>query len=211
MSKLIKYLKSFNRKERFILLEKALDTFRLSDDFRKELGDHLGLAIPDSAYVAMDYQIGWIQMAVYLENNGEVQKDCIPITEEIKGINDNPQDVDLLVAFTEKSVTHLVLIEAKADTPWNYGQLNSKVKRLQSVSPSDTLKLYFVLMSPSRLPDPSRIEWTAWMKKDGDIPYIPLPLPSNLCKITRWNKKKMPKGEYEYYKIERRSKVEGNC
>ena len=204
MSKLIKYLKSFNRKERFILLEKALDTFRLSDDFRKELGAHLRLAIPDCAYVAMDYHIGWIQMAVYLENNDAVQKNCIPITEEIKGINDNQQDVDLLVAFTEESVTHLVLIEAKADTPWNYGQLDDKVKRLQSVPQSDTLKLYFVLMSPKPLPDPNRIERTTWMKEDGDIPYIRLPLPSNLCKITRWNKKKMPKGEYEYYKIEPR-------
>ncbi len=204
MSNLIELLKSFNRKERFILLEKALDTFRLSDDFRKELGDHLGLEIPDCAYVAMDYHIGWIQMAVYLENNGEVQRNCIPITEKIIGINDNQQDVDLLVAFTEESVTHLVLIEAKADTPWDYGQLDGKVKRLQSIPQSDTLKLYFVLMSPRPLPDPNRIEWEAWMKKDGHIPYIQLPLPSNLCKITRWNKRELPKGEYEYYKIEPR-------
>ena len=213
MSGLIEYLKSFNRKERFILLERALgqDTFQLSDDFRKELACclDLGFEIPVGAYVAMDYHIGWIQMAVYLENNGEVQRSHIPITA-VPGVNDNQRDVDLLVAFTENSVTHLILIEAKADTSWDYKQLRDKVRKLkESIFPGAVgktkLRLHFVLVSPKRLGKPKHINWADWMEKNGEVNHIPLCLAPNLHKITRWKEKesKLPRGKYQFYKIER--------
>ena len=67
MSRIIKHLKSFNRKERFILLKRALgpEAFRLDCEFRKELGDEIGVPIPDCAFVAMDYHLDWLQVAMY--------------------------------------------------------------------------------------------------------------------------------------------------
>ena len=216
MSKLIEHLKSFNRKERSILLEKALGstTFQLSDKFRDELKGCLDPDIPDipvCAYVAMDYHIGWIQMAVHLEKHGEVQKSLIPI-KEVPEVNDNQQDVDLLVAFKENSVTHLVFIEAKADTSWDYEQLDSKVKRLTRISDSDHLRLHLVLMSPKR-PDVAKhvciSEWPDWTR-GKDVRHMPLDLAPHLHKITRWdgdNDRQSKDGKfYKIHRVGRRRK-----
>ena len=58
---LIDHLKSFNRRERFILLHRALDfegqSFRLGADFRRELTSCIGCNIPTDAFVAMDYHL----------------------------------------------------------------------------------------------------------------------------------------------------------
>ena len=45
MSTLIEHLRSFNRKERFILLRRTLgrDTFQLDGSFRERLGQELGV------------------------------------------------------------------------------------------------------------------------------------------------------------------------
>ena len=213
MSKLIEHLKSFNRKERSILLEKALGstTFLLSDKFRDELKKCLNIDIPVCSYVAMDYHIGWIQMAIYLAKCGDMPQGLIPTTK-VPGVNDNQRDVDLLVAFTENSVTHLVLIEAKADMSWDHKQLSAKVDKLkESVCPQHgskiRLKLHLVLMSP-KPPDFKRSthirvgEWPDWMKKkDGSFYHMPLHLASHLRKITRCDAGENDNEEGDYYKI----------
>ena len=204
VSQLIEDLKSFNRKERFILLERALgsSTFRLSDDFREDLKNCLGFKIPDCAYVAMDYHIDWIKMAVYLDRNPGKRGDIIRTEEEIEGINKNQQDVDLLVAFTRGSATHLVLIEAKGDTPWSSKQLDSKVNRLRSISPGETLKLHLVLMSPRQVKRIDASEWPDWMKKDGSLNHLPLRLAKHLCKITRCDTKGNKLATGDHYRID---------
>ena len=212
-SKIIENLRMLNRKERFILLKEALgkDTFQLSGCFRKKLKECLGLGfeIPDCAYVAMDYHIDWIQMAIYLANyDGDLGK--IYSRDNIKGIaiggiNKSQRDVDLLVAFVKNAVTHLILVEAKADMPWDYGQLEGKVDQLKSICPiAQSLELHFVLISPNRVWEPKenlyKEEWPCWMKKaDGSLNYLELKLDPDLRKITRW---KMSEGEYKYYKID---------
>ena len=99
MSDLIDHLRSFNRKERFILLREALgeDTFCLDVGFRTRLGETIGEAIPADAFVAMDYHLDWLQMALYL---------AATPAPEWPVLNDglveaNQQDIDLLVAFDE--------------------------------------------------------------------------------------------------------------
>ena len=54
MSALIEHLRSFNRKERFILLREALGSDTLGDAFRRRLGDCIGVPVPADAFVAMD-------------------------------------------------------------------------------------------------------------------------------------------------------------
>jgi len=58
----VEYLRRFNRKERFYLVGWALGRrkFQLDDNFRISMAGKLGLEIPSSAFVAMDYHLNWI-------------------------------------------------------------------------------------------------------------------------------------------------------
>lgn len=137
MSTLIKHLRSLNRKERFILLNEALgaNTFRLENGFRDRLGGLIKTAVPPDAFVAMDYHLDWIQMAIYLLGNPPppgVER-FIPKRNLSEQFNENQEDVDLLVAFPGDATTHLVMIEAKAETGWDRGQLRSKATRLRRI------------------------------------------------------------------------------
>ena len=210
MRNLIGHLSSFNRKERFILLQEACGpkTFQLSKEFRDKLKCCLKLhfEIPSDAYVAMDYHIGWIQMAIHLARRGN---DELVRERDVPGVNDNQQDVDLLIAFTKDSISHLILVEAKADTPWDYEQLSRKVKRLRGVYQEDAdndLKMYFVLISPREIGKSKHIcveEWPCWMRGSEKRPYhIELKLCSSLRKITRCNRDRSPSKDGEYYKVE---------
>ena len=193
MSELITHLQSFNRKERFILLREALgaDTFCLDNDFRERLGNLLGLTVPADAFVAMDYHLDWLQMALYLARTPDPPR---PIPKEAvlgdgqKDINENQMDVDLLVAFDEGATTHLVLLEAKMETGWTNRQMCKKAARLKQIfpdPPATGVRRHFVLLSPN---PPRRLEidtWPDWMKRRDKPVWIPLPKPPDLCKITR--------------------------
>ena len=207
-TKLIEHLAAFNRKERFILLNEALGAFALSSEFREALRQCLKLEfeIPAGAYVAMDYHIGWIQMAIHL-CNAQAKDDPYISASEVQGVNDNQQDVDLLVAFTRDSVSHLVLIEAKADTDWDYEQLSSKVNRLSKrLAESPSLKLYFVLLSPKDIGKSKYVNvgnWPAWMKgANGGHNYMPLTLSRHLRKITRCSEGGKASASGTHYRID---------
>lgn len=70
----IDYLQLLNRKERLHLLREALGetTFRLDERFRTRLQSCLrdsprgAVSIPPDAFVAMDYHLDWIAMALRL-------------------------------------------------------------------------------------------------------------------------------------------------
>ena len=59
MSAIIEYLRSFNRKERFLLVGTALGnpTFRLDSTFSQNLGDRFALEVSSDAFVAMNYHL----------------------------------------------------------------------------------------------------------------------------------------------------------
>lgn len=156
MSRLIEHLRSFNRKERFILLEKALGshTFRLSDKFRDELKECLGLdfPIPSGAYVAMDYHLDWLHVAVHLRKRELPPPNCkleLFDSSKRKIIKGTQEDVDLLVAFERADLHHILLVEAKGDTPWREDQLTSKSKRLRVIfDDAPDISPHFVMVSP---------------------------------------------------------------
>ena len=187
MSALIEHLRAFNRKERFFLLSHALgvSTFRLDNGFREALGDEIGLSIPDDAYVAMDYHLDWLQIALYLADKPEPPE---PIRNEGL-IKANQEDIDLLVAFDGAATTHLVLLEAKMETSWTNKQLKSKAQRLSRIFDDRTRSKFavpsFVLMSPRM---PQRVitdDWPDWMKPGGELQWLELPRPKDLRKVTR--------------------------
>ena len=188
MSDLITHLRSFNRKERFILLHEALGpgTFSLDEGFRERLGGLLGLPIPADAFVAMDYHLDWLQMALYLAATPSPPSP-IPNDDLFEG---NQEDVDLLVACDGPAATHLVLVEAKMETGWTNSQLRSKAERLRRIfgmgrPGTDLATPHFVLASPNR---PERLktdDWPDCMTRAGEPAWMELRRPPSLRKVTR--------------------------
>ena len=190
MSTLIEHLRSFNRKERFILLRRTLgrDTFQLDGSFRERLGQELGVTVPVDAFVAMDYHLDWLQMALYLTERPSTGRPPIenPNHELFEA---NQRDIDLLVAFDDNATTHLVMLKAKVETGWTNRQLDRKADRLCRIfgdpSRTDLAKPHFVLLSPR---EPERIDpaaWPGWMTSGGKPRWMKLPRPEDIRKVTR--------------------------
>ena len=203
MSALIEHLRLFNRKERFILLRHTLgvNMFRLDRGFREGLGGKLGMSVPDDAYVAMDYHLDWLQMALHLAELPAPQE-LIP-NERLIGANQ--QDIDLLVAFDAAASTHIVLVEAKMETGWNNQQLDSKAKRLRRIfgnEPDTTFaKPHFVLMSPRMPQRVTTDHWPDWMRPGGELLWMELPRPKGLRKVTRCRADRTPSAVGRFLRI----------
>ena len=198
----IEYLRLLNRKERFHLLCEALGeaTFRLSECFRTRLQSCVrdsprGVAsIPPDAFVAMDYHLDWIGMALrFAADEPERPRPDLFLPRRIANdglVSGTQQDVDLLVAFPDGATTHLVMIEAKGDTGWRNEQLNRKAERLKWIFSGDRpwthlIAPHFLLMSPTRPMSLTKRGWPSWMKPKGKPLWLPLPLPEDLVKVTR--------------------------
>ncbi len=188
MSALIEHLRNFNRKERFILLREALgaETFTLDAGFRARLGETISVPVPADAFVAMDYHLDWLQMALYLA--ATPSPPCpIPKRDLFEA---NQQDVDLLVAFDGREATHVVLLEAKMETGWTNKQLHSKAERLDLIFGADRPGVslatpYFVLASPKQSEQILVSGWPEWMTRRGAPLWMELPRPPGLQKVTR--------------------------
>ena len=190
MTSLLEYLESFNRKERFFLIGEALGNsdFWLSDDFRTRLGEAFGVAVPADALVAMDYHLDWIHASLHLSLPGVDEEAVHCNTDSIA--TGNQEDLDLLVAFEEGQITHILLIEAKAETGWSKKQMDSKSQRLGNNFGTDGIKYPFVkphfcLMSPRPPQQLNTNTWPSWMSRDGIPIWLPLSVPNNRRKV-RW-------------------------
>ena len=199
-SELISHLRSFNRKERNILLEDALGagTFHLDTGFRERLGSLLGLiapgdaarflgltTIPGDAFVAMDYHLDWLHVALHLVGAAEP----VQVIPKPGGFSATQIDVDLLVVFGVGETTHVVLIEAKSGGGWNNMQLRKKAERLATIfgdTPnSGPISRHFVLLSPHRPQKLATDSWPDWMKPHGRPLWMELQLPPTLRTVTR--------------------------
>ncbi|MYD95212.1 MAG: hypothetical protein F4Y02_16345 [Chloroflexi bacterium] len=184
---LIDALERFNRKERFHLLRHVLGyegwSFRLSDEFREELGRNIGERVPPGALVMMDYHLDWISMAVWLSGQHALPTKQTPALNEGR-VAGNQEDIDLLVAFKSSGTMHIVLIEAKGDTPWNNSQLESKAVRLREIF-GDTIpdgaevRPHFVLMAPKESAAINAGTWPSWMQVAVDR-QMSLPWPMRM-------------------------------
>ena len=191
MSAIIEYLRSFNRKERFPLVGTALGKLdcQLDSAFSQRLGDIFAVKVPSDVFVAMDYHLDWIYASAYLSQEGVSAPDKHPNTAGI--ISGNQEDVDLIVAFDTDETTHVIMLEAKAETGWTNKQMDSKANRLRTIfgKEGDTfhqLRPHFGLMSP-RTPRRLRTDcWPSWMRSpEGGPMWMKLALPPGLRKLTR--------------------------
>ncbi len=197
MSRLIEHLRSLDRKERFAVLRDALgfhpEAPRLDEGFREKLATCIGRPVPAYAFLAMDYHLDWIRLALYLAENLHIQPETPFSIRRFDDFSENQEDVDLLAAFEANDdsrwVTHLVLIEAKY-LPWSNPQLKSKATRLGGIfgatgNGHTAVSPHYVLMT-GRRSDKIRTEcWPEWAKK-GEEPFwleyeLPRRLEANRC------------------------------
>ncbi len=209
MSAFIDYLRSFNRKERFLLVGRALGNrdFQLGKSFRQQLGDRFALDVPSNAFVAMDYHLDWIYASAYLSQEGVNASGVHPNAAGL--VSGNQEDVDLIVAFDAGETTHLIMLEAKAETGWTKKQTDSKVKRLTAIFGKESntfpqLQPRFGLMSPRQ---PSRLKadyWPSWMRSpEGGPLWMKLAFPPGRRKPTRWdNDSDKQSKNGDYFKVE---------
>ncbi len=211
MSNFIEHLKSFNRKERYWFLREVVgeSAFKLDDKFRKRLGSLIGVGVPEDAYVAMDYHLDWIALALHLAEYGDSGQPILK--QEIRAgeqINTNQMDIDALIAFGEGAKTRLVLLEAKMETGWNNPQLQAKVDRLKEIFGhgdhvfDNSVEPHLVLISPSESAGLITSDWPHWMRNPTDRPYwMELPRPQSLRKATRSDAKRIPNKGGRYLNI----------
>ena len=190
MMTLIERLESFNRKERFFLIGDALgnQSFQLSDDFRTRLGTAFGIQPPSNTFVAMDYHLDWIHASLFLALPGNDEEGVHLNTETVA--TGKAEDVDLLVAFEEGDITHLLLVEAKAETSWTNKQTLSKAERLNRIFGTDGKKYprvepHFGLMSPNPPRQLMPHLWPRWMTRDGKPIWFELKMPTGRRRVMR--------------------------
>jgi hypothetical protein len=157
--------------------------FKLDSLFRRELSEKFGVAIPDNAFVAMDYHLNWVYAAAALSFGNPVRDRVY----ENKGmvIDGTQEDVDLLVTFEDASgLTHLIMLEAKGVIAFNNSQFQHKIKRFKSIFGENgdrwpKVKPYFGLVSP-REPKGLRYELCpSWLKVGDKIPWFKMSIPED--------------------------------
>ncbi|MFM4941642.1 hypothetical protein ACEUC3_00120 [Aeromonas bivalvium] len=186
-NRLIETLKSFNRKERFYLIGQMLGNpeFRMNDNQLYEISDLIGLTIPRKYFAAMDYHLDWIYASLYLTKNNSkscvernfIEENGIETDYQISGTQ---EDVDFLLAFVdEKKITHLVMIEAKGDSYFSNGQLDSKNKRFKAIFGNENtwpnVRPHFIICSPKK-PQKISIEEPAYFifNNKSELAWFPL-------------------------------------
>ena len=187
MPDLIELLESFNRKERHFLVAQTLGSFELSDHFRRELGQAVGIRIPAGAYAAMDYHLDWLAAALVAFHSEGSRKPFGNSDHEIRG---NQEDVDLLVAFKAGDKYHILLVEAKGDTPWSNEQMLSKSCRLKGIfgdkeNNYQGVAPHYCLMSPRRPQRLDTSQWPDWMKRNGQYIWMKLHFPGKRSRVVR--------------------------
>ncbi|MDM5112864.1 hypothetical protein [Aeromonas salmonicida] len=213
---LIDNLKSFNRKERFYLIGQMLGNpeFRMDDNQLDKISKLIGLTIPKKYFAAMDYHLDWIYASLFItqEHDGKkFPRNFIDNNKKVDlQISGTQEDVDFLLAFVdEKQITHLVMIEAKGDSYFSNGQLDSKNKRFKAIFGNENtwpnVRPHFIICSPKK-PQKINIEEPAYfMFKDFKLPWLELDMGDGKNKVTRWGEDNKPCSDGKYWTVESRS------
>ncbi|WP_238384332.1 hypothetical protein [Teichococcus vastitatis] len=197
VSTLADVLERFNRKERNLLIRDALGhknaPLRLGADFRRRVAEKLDITsgIPEVAWWATDYHIGWLAGALTLYMKGETALNKPQPNELLEGrrlVEGNQEDIDLLIAWDDE----LVMIEAKAYGAFGNAQIASKLARLDLLHKhylslhSDNarpVRFHLLLTSP-RPPQKLAAAWPSWGCRGTGVPWIPLEMEASLPVLT---------------------------
>lgn len=215
-NELIKNLKSFNRKERFYLVGQMLGNpeFRMDDKQLNKISELIGIKIPREYFAAMDYHLDWIYASLFLTQEHDEKpfpRNFIDNNKKVDlQISGTQEDVDFLLAFVDpENTTHIVMIEAKGDSYFSNGQLDSKNKRFKAIfGNKDTwpnVKPHFLICSPKE-PQKINIEEPAYfIFKNSTLPWFELDIGDEKNKVTRWGEDNKPCSDGKYWIVESRS------
>lgn len=216
MSKnLIYNLKSFNRKERFYLIGQMLGKpdFRMDDKQLAEISKLIGVTIPSEYFAAMDYHLDWIYASLFLTQDHDEKtfpRNFIDNNKKVDlQISGTQEDVDFLLAFVDhENTTHIVMIEAKGDSYFSNGQLDSKNKRFKVIFGNENtwpnVRPHFIICSPKK-PQKINIEEPAYfMFKDFKLLWLELDMGDGKKKITRCRKGGDACHDGKHWKVESR-------
>jgi hypothetical protein len=163
--------------------------FRLSSRFISQLDAVLETNIPKNAFAAMDYHLDCLFASLQLTSDGlgEITREAS--TDEISG---SSQDIDFLIAYPEKGICHLILVEAKGVGEWDYGQMNSKANRFSAIFGKTGKRFpfavpHFITVSP-RPPGLATTSWPSWMKRNGKPNFVELEINPGLKRIAQTDK-----------------------
>jgi hypothetical protein len=226
MSDLRYWMKCLNRKERYWLISWAIrDTgFSLSEDFRKVLGDAVGLDIPADAYCAMDYHLDWIHASLHLAklgvrsapfgNKRHPPEKIVYVGKaeppKERDISANQEDIDFVIEFGDRDLRHLVLVEAKGDSGFLNKQMSHKALRLGIIFGQNGdqwigVKPYFAITSPKCPRNLECCDWPRWMvsmvnNKPSPI-HVELPFPRNPGRVTRCDVDEKPDADGTFWTV----------
>ncbi|MDM5125125.1 hypothetical protein [Aeromonas rivipollensis] len=215
-NELIKNLKSFNRKERFYLIGQMLGNpdFRMDDKQLNEISKLINVKIPGEYFTAMDYHLDWIYASLFLTQNDAdkaFERNFIDNDKKVDlQISGTQEDVDFLLAFVDhENTTHLVMIEAKGDSYFSNGQLDSKNKRFKAIFGNENtwpkVRPHFLICSPKKPQKINIEEPTYFMFKNFTLPWLELDMGNGKNKVTRCDENEKPSNNGEHWKVESRS------
>ncbi len=184
-------LESFNRKERNLLVRAILGgqegRLALNKTFCNQVEGKLGFSIPENAWWATDYHIGWLAGALALFVKGR-EKGTTCRWKNLKGhgqlVDGTQEDVDLVIA----TGCNLILIEAKAYGYFGNQEIAHKLGHLKLLHdfycemvgieppPEHAVNFHFLITSPRK---PNKLKppaWPDWACKGQDMPWIKLKL-----------------------------------
>lgn len=186
-------LRRFNRRERQILYEWAYGSRLTGGDLRVAVADHLDLseAIPDDAYIAIDYPLDWLVAALATFSELSLDVGGILPSGWAALVANSSEDVDLLISYRQGAVERLILAEAKAFTSWDGRQLHSKAQRLKTIfgeggNEVQGVEPCWVMIAPKgSLPAVDMHRWPTWMKATS---VLQLPQPElGRWRLQRWD------------------------
>jgi len=214
--KLIENLKSFNRKERFYLVGQMLGNpdFRMDDKQLDKISELIDTQIPREYFAAMDYHLDWIYASLFLTQNHDEKpfpRNFIDNKKVDLQISGTQEDVDFLLAFVDhENTTHIVMIEAKGDSYFSNGQLDSKNKRFKAIFGNGNtwrnVRAHFLTCSLKR-PQKISIEEPVYFmcNEESELTWFPLIMDTGKNKVTRCMNNNKPCSEGDHWKVESRS------
>ena len=205
MSTLINFLERLNRKERYFVVAHATGArdLTLGEDMRQRLSRETGVQVPASARLFIDYHFDWLVASLRLAFDQPARLSFRNTGQAVQG---NQEDLDLLVAFEDRTITQLVMVEAKAGTAWSISQLRSKVARLNSMFGKDganfpLVKPHFLLLSPGK-PSPQVMKaMPKWDTAPASHRWIPLNYPKERLIVERTLVSKQPSRTGRYFTV----------
>lgn len=219
-NELIKNLKSFNRKERFYLIGQMLGNpeFRMDDNQLDEISKLIGFTIPRKYFAAMDYHLDWIYASLFLTQKHDGKpfpRNFIDNKKKLDlQISGTQEDVDFLLAFVDhENTTHLVMIEAKGDSYFSNGQLDSKNKRFKAIFGNEdtwpNVRPHFLICSPKEPQNVSIEDPAYFMRHQGSqLMWFHLEMDTGKNKVTRCmgsEENYKPSSEGNHWKVEKRT------